>query len=305
MKFIENSLNELAIIKPIPTAEKPRLKQLKDIKAVIFDIYGTLLVSSSGDINQAEISGNNLKQALKESQIQFTDQAMEKDDKLIAGLLATFVKLIHQHQDNLRKQGTPYPEVDIRKVWDDLITHATKNHIIKPSKHPNVNLTKLTFVFELLSNKVWPMPDMKAIIEHFHQQGLPLGIVSNAQFYTPIMMNYFLTEKVADKETIVFFDPDLTVFSYKLLKAKPDTTIFAPMLKSLKTKYNISPGQSVFIGNDMYKDIYPASKLGMKTIFFAGDERSLRLRENQEEVKGLKPDAVITGLKQLTQIIGV
>ena len=301
MKFTESWLKKLTEIKPIPTAEKPRLVKLDNIKAVIFDIYGTLLVSSSGDINQAEISGNNLKRALRVANAQFTNPAMEQDDKLIADLLATFVKLIHRHQDHLREQGTPFPEVDIRKVWEDLFKYATENNIINTS--PNTDLTKLTFAFELLSNKVWPMPGMKKTIEHFHQKGLPLGIVSNAQFYTPIMMNYFLTKTVADADTIPYFDPELTVFSYKLLMAKPDTSIFQPMLKNLKTKYNISPEQSVFIGNDMYKDIYPASKMGMKTIFFAGDKRSLRLREDQEEVKGLKPDAVITKVEQLKQII--
>lgn len=301
MKFIENWLKNLTEIKPIPTAEKPRLKKLENIKAVIFDIYGTLLVSSSGDINQAEISGNNLKQALREANLQFTNPAMEQDDKLIADLLATFVKLIHRHQDKFREQGIPFPEVDIRKVWEDLIDYATKNNIL--CKNPDSDLTKLTFVFELLSNKVWPMPGMKEIINHFQWQGLPLGIVSNAQFYTPIMMNYFLTKEVDKADNITFFDPDLTVFSYKLLKAKPDTSIFEPMLKNLEAKYNILTEESVFIGNDMYKDIYPASKMGMKTIFFAGDKRSLRLREEQEEVKGVVPDAVITKLEQLKQII--
>ncbi len=301
MKYIENWLKQLTEIKPIPTAEKPRLKKLENIKAVIFDIYGTLLVSSSGDINQAEISGNNLKQALREANLPFIDPAMEQDDKRIADLLATFVKLIHRHQDELREQGAPFPEVDIRNVWEDLIEHATKNNTLR--KNTNSDLTKLTFVFELLSNKVWPMPGMKEIINHNYRQGLPLGIVSNAQFYTPIMMNYFLTKKVAIADTITFFDPDLTVFSYKLLLAKPDVSIFEPMLKNLEAKYNILPQESVFIGNDMYKDIYPASKMGMKTIFFAGDERSLRLRADQEEVKGLMPDAVITNLEQLKQII--
>jgi putative hydrolase of the HAD superfamily len=301
MKFIADWLKNLEELKPIPTAEKPRLKKLDDIKAVIFDIYGTLLVSSSGDINQAEISGNNLKRALREADFRFTDPNLEKDDKVVANLLATFVKLIHQHQDQHRESGIPFPEVDIRDVWKDLIDYATKNNILKAG--PQSDLIKLTFIFELLSNKVCPMPDMKKTIAYFHDTGYPLGIISNAQFYTPIMMNYFLTEKVEDAETITFFDPDLTVFSYKLLRAKPDTSIFEPMLKNLKLKYNISPEQAVFIGNDLYKDIYTASKSGMKTIFFAGDERSLRLRNDQEEVKGLKPDAVITNLEQLKQII--
>jgi hypothetical protein len=41
----------------------------------------------------------------------------------------------------------------------------------------------------------------------------------------------------------------------------------------------------------------------MKTVFFAGDERALRLREDKAEVNNVRPDAVITELMQLKQII--
>jgi putative hydrolase of the HAD superfamily len=41
----------------------------------------------------------------------------------------------------------------------------------------------------------------------------------------------------------------------------------------------------------------------MKTVLFAGDQRSLRLREDRTEVAGLIPDAIITELRQLPGII--
>jgi putative hydrolase of the HAD superfamily len=300
MEYIEKWLRELKEIIPLTTEEKPAISNPENIKAIIFDIYGTLLVSASGDIEQAEISGNNLKTALREAGYAFSDPAIESDDKLTADLLSRFVKLIHQHQETQHQNGTPFPEVDIRKVWEDLVEYAVKSKILVQEK--NADPVKLTFIFELLSNQVWPMPGMKEIIGYLHDKGYPLGIVSNAQFYTPVMMNFFLTNKINMGEEISYFDPELTVFSYKLLKAKPDKKIFEPVLRNLRHKFGIRPEESVFIGNDMYKDIYTANASGMKTIFFAGDKRSLRLRKNQPEVKGLKPDAVITELEQLKQI---
>ncbi len=300
MEYIEKWLRELKEIKPLVTEEKPDIKKLENIKAIIFDIYGTLLVSASGDIEQAEISGNNLKTALKEAGYVFTDAGMENDDKLTADLLARFVKLIHKHQDSHRNNGKPFPEVDIRKVWEDLVDFALTQKILKIEKASDP--VKLTFIFELLSNQVWPMPGMKDIISYLNKKGYPLGIVSNAQFYTPVMMNFFLSDKISSDENIRYFQPELSVFSYKLLKAKPDKSIFDSVLKNLESKYGIRPEESVFVGNDMYKDIYTANASGMKTIFFAGDKRSLRLRREQPEVEDLKPDAVITELKQLKQI---
>ena len=146
------------------------------------------------------------------------------------------------------------------------------------------------------------MPGMTEVIRYFCDLNYPLGIVSNAQYYTPVMMNYFLTRRINTDEAIEYFDPELTVFSYKLRKAKPDASIFDPVLDTLKAKYGIDAGQAAFVGNDMLKDIYPAAKRGMKTVFFAGDKRSLRLRADRAEVIGLEPDATITDLKQLKQI---
>lgn len=300
MEFIGKWLEELKEIKPLITEEQPAVEKLENVKAIIFDIYGTLLVSASGDIEQAEISGNNLKTAFRNAGVAFTDAGMENDDKLTADLLSRFVKLIHQHQERHRNNGKPFPEVDIRKVWADLIEYALTQKILK--KETDYDPVKLTFIFELLSNQVWPMPGMKEIIRYLNDKDYPLGIVSNAQFYTPVMMNYFLSGKISSDENIRYFDPDLTVFSYRLLKAKPDASVFEPVLNNLKKKYGIPPEEAVFVGNDMYKDIYTAGISGMKTIFFAGDKRSLRLRKEQPEVQGLKPDGVITELEQLKQI---
>ena len=300
MTFTKSWLDNLQEINPQPTNVKPNIKKLEHVNAIIFDIYGTLLISASGDIHQAEISDSILKTALRVADYKFVEPGMEKDDKLISDLLASFVKLIQTHQGRLHEQGIPFPEVDIREVWGDFLAYAIEENILR--KTPNSDPLKLTIIFELLSNRVWPMPNMKETINYLSAKGYPLGIVSNAQFYTPIMMNYFLSGNIVEGDIIENFIDNLSVFSFKLRKAKPDTAIFKPMLQSLKENYNILPGESVFIGNDMYKDIYPAKALGMKTVLFAGDKRSLRLREDIPEAAGLNPDAVITDLEQIKQI---
>jgi putative hydrolase of the HAD superfamily len=55
------------------------------------------------------------------------------------------------------------------------------------------------------------------------------------------------------------------------------------------------------VGNDMLKDIWPAARLGCKTALFAGDRRSLRLREDDERCRELEPDLVVDDLSQLAQ----
>ena len=53
----------------------------------------------------------------------------------------------------------------------------------------------------------------------------------------------------------------------------------------------------------MLNDIYPAAMCGMNTALFAGDARSLRLREDHPDCQGLSADLVITDLRQIPVLI--
>ncbi len=298
---IKNWLENLEKLHPQTTGFEPKLRQNNDdpkkIKAIIFDIYGTLLISSSGDVDQAYLSVDNMVTALRAG-----GYNMNENPENIAGfILKQLPEKIKLNHKELKQKGHSYPEIEIFKVWNNMLEEAQKAGLISLSG--NESAADCIFVFEVLSNKVFPMPGMKEVLSEIHKKGIPLGIVSNAQFYTPVLMNFFLSGKLTSELEIDLFDPDLSVFSFKELRGKPDVALFHKLIPALKNKYNIDPPEAVFVGNDMVKDIYTAHKAGLKTALFAGDERSLRLRENDERINGIEPDFIITELKQLLEII--
>ncbi len=296
---IKKWLDNTEKLKPIPTTFCPNLKtDSKDkIKAVIFDIYGTLLISSSGDIDQASLNKENMQAAMEAGGFDLDNCKPEVYSFLLDQLQ---VKIKEQH-DELRANGHPFPDVDIFKVWKAMFEVAQAKGLL--SLNGTESLADTIMVFEILSNRVYPMPGMKEVLIEIKKMGLPLGIVSNAQFYTPIIMNYFITGTFSTKQHIDLFEEDLSVYSFKELRAKPDTALFEKFIPVLKEKYNILPSETLFVGNDMLKDVYTATKEGLKTVLFAGDERSLRLREDDQRVRRLFPDFIINDLKQLTKIL--
>lgn len=296
---IKKWLDSSEQLQPIPTNFCANLKSdsSEKIKAVIFDIYGTLLISSSGDIDQASLNIENLCTAMEAGGFDVSVCSVTTCNFLLEQLQEQIKK---QHKE-LNSKGKPFPDVDIFKVWRGMFEAAQNKGLLKISG--NESWADTIMVFELLSNRVYPMPGMKKALLDIKEMGLPIGIVSNAQFYTPIIMNYFLTGNFSSNQHINFFDPELSVYSYKELRAKPDTALFDKLIPVLNNKYNIEPQETIFIGNDMLKDIYTAKQSGLRTVLFAGDERSLRLREDDERVKGLFPDFIINDLKQITSII--
>lgn len=298
---IKSWLENLEPLHPQTTGFKPKLtKNTTDdskIKAVIFDIYGTLLISSSGDVDQAYLSAENMERALQAGGYQL--------DKNPLDTAAFFIRLLPEkikaNHAQLKQKGHSYPEIDIFSVWDSMLEDAQNEGLISLSR--NESAADAIFVFEVLSNHVFPMPGMIEVLTKLHKKGIPLGIVSNAQFYTPILMNFFLSERLSSDLDIDLFDPDLSVFSFKELRGKPDVSLFNKFIPALKNKYDIQASEAVFVGNDMLKDIYTAKQAGLTTALFAGDERSLRLRKNDERVKDIEPDFIITELDQLLEII--
>lgn len=297
MDYIKSLLESLNEIKPIPTGVKSSYSVDRSIKAVIFDIYGTLLVSSSGDVDQAEMNIQNLEIALEASNIDIIDNKNESLEHILHDFEYT-INICHREA---KKNDVPFPEIDILSIWEIVLIHARRKKLIR--FNGDANIMRMTVVFEFLSNKVYPMPEMQKTILEIKKKSLPLGIVSNAQFYTPVLMNFFLNSVVSLKEQIGNFEHDLTVFSYKLGRGKPDTMLFEELIPTLKQKYNLKPEEVLFVGNDMLKDIFASSKVGFKTALFAGDKRSLRLRKDDSWVQDLKPDFIITDLKQILEIL--
>jgi putative hydrolase of the HAD superfamily len=99
------------------------------------------------------------------------------------------------------------------------------------------------------------------------------------------------------------FDPDLCAWSFQLLEAKPSPNLFCGVVERLQHQYGISPEETIYVGNDKLNDIWPATQLGLKTALFAGDQRSLRLREDDTRCSNLEPDLIITELSQLPNLI--
>jgi len=124
---------------------------------------------------------------------------------------------------------------------------------------------------------------------------LLLGIASNAQFYTPLLFPALTGQELSS----FGFRRELCGWSYRLGQAKPSEAIFRPVLEVLLSGFGISPAQVLYVGNDMLKDVRPAHDLGIRTVLFAGDQRSLRERRDEPLCRGLEPDAVITRLDQV------
>lgn len=267
-------------LSPIPTSLDQRGSLNKKIRCLLFDIYGTLFISGAGEISISKKDFKNkddLKKLLQQFGIKATLQAVLKN---------LFDAIEKSHEES-RSKGIDFPEVEIDKIWMSVI----KENCLTRAR-------EFAVLYELIVSPVYPMPHANELFAACKKVNFPMGIISNAQFYTKYLFDWFFCSA---PERLGFFS-DLIFYSFKSGYAKPSVFMFNLAADKLK-KMGIPADSVLYIGNDMLNDIYPAKKAGFKTALFAGDDRSLRIRKDNLKCTKINADLVITDLLQLQEYI--
>jgi len=265
---------------PLPTSLKPSGRLKADLRCVLFDIYGTLFISGSGDIGAAANAANRISQIAE----LLKKYGLPKDARALPD---EFHGAIAARHAELRNKGIDFPEVRIDRIWQQVLQIDDQETAMR-----------FALEFEWISNPAYPMPHLVDLLAACRKKQISMGIISNAQFYTPWLFRWFLNE---DPQGLGF-DSDLIFYSYCYETAKPSATLFEMAAGRLAGR-GIQPNAVLYLGNDMLNDIYPARNAGFQTALFAGDKRSLRLRAEDTRCRDLKPDLVVTDLGQLIRLI--
>jgi putative hydrolase of the HAD superfamily len=269
---------------------------LDGVSVVLFDVYGTLFVSASGDVatakhDQEDVGFDAALRAAFGSKV--APDWIER-----ARLL--YYRLVDSTHTKKRDSGVAHPEVDAEEIWRTLLDTLSRD-VGEPRVEsvPKSLARRCAVEHEVRSNPVWPMPHARQILDSMNTTPVRRGIVSNAQFYTPLLFNAFL----GGAPSRLGFEEELSTWSYQLGEAKPSVRMFMPILTHLREREGLAADNVVYVGNDMLNDVWTAGSVGCRTCLFAGDAGSLRLRNDNPQCRDIEPDIVITDLLQLSECV--
>ena len=127
----------------IGTDVAPDLKRIANIRAVIFDIYGTLVISGSGDVGSADSGGEDDRIAEA-----FAALGLQLDT--LPGV-AELHDQIRQLNNDRRTGNCPFPEVDIVDAWRRILRRQQYD--------PDTQtVVEVAAEYESRANPTWPMP---------------------------------------------------------------------------------------------------------------------------------------------------
>ena len=201
-------------MEPLPTGLSPGGDMRSPIQSVLFDVYGTLFISGSGDIGVSEGQSRPVKalQALKDA----FDLPWTADQ-----IPYQLIHAIREDHQQATSAGIAHPEVKIDAIWQKLLGWSDRDRI-----------RRLAETYETIVNPTFPMPGLDQVIRVLRNQGLTIGIISNAQFFTPHLFKRFLGAFPED----LGFAPELTIYSYACGCAKPDMSLFNTAARRLQRR---------------------------------------------------------------------
>lgn len=210
------------------------------IKGIIFDLYGTL-IDIDTDENLEEIY-RGISHLLTYNGIDLTPQEVR----------SRYWELLKLQKTQSREE---HHEMDVVAIWDAFLKNGG---MTDEAARRSLTVT-LSQLFRGISRKrLLLYPEVKRILASL-QPVYRLALVSDAQvcFALPEIRAVGLKE---------YFDP--VIISSNFGFRKPDTRLYQKALSSM----NLDPSEAIFVGNDMYRDIFGAQRAGLKTIFFESNQ---------------------------------
>lgn len=250
--------------------------------ALALDVYGTLLSSTTGEIGPGATWYGPEEPTESPGRTGGAGAFFPHDMK---ARLDDLVALEHERK---RAEGIPWPEVDAPALFATALD-------LDPD-----NGARACVAWECMANACSPMLGAKLFIENCAGAGLPLGIVSNAQFYTPMFIEEAFDAQLLASPAV--FDPALTFWSYETGRAKPDPWMFRELVRVLAGR-GIPAGRILYVGNDALNDCAAAGEAGLMTALFCGDGRSARFRPGDARVAANPPDTLALSWDEVWRLV--
>jgi putative hydrolase of the HAD superfamily len=239
-----------------------------NIKAILFDVNGTLI-----DI--------------------LTDEGMDEIYRSVSHFLTYEGIYLHRGEvrsqyyrlmkEQVKNRAEEHPEFDAVALWREFLERN-----VDPAGRPSQDRLQAMsrFLAEMYRgisrHRLALYPDVKSVLDELRSR-FSLAVVSDGQ-------SVWALPEMRATGIDGYFDP--IVISSDHGFRKPDPRLFQAALDRVGAKSE----ESLFVGNDMYRDVFGAARMGMKTVFLVSNQ-------GRRHMEGVAPDYIIYRFAELRQAV--
>lgn len=244
------------------------------IKAIAFDLWETLITEDADTARQQE--------RLRLARI---ERILGHEPARIESAYRALWRRCHEL----------YWSADLDVPCRRQIEHLLEGLAIDPASLDEATLAELERVYAHAALEILPRPVDGApeTLEALKQRELVIGLISNTG-RTPGYVLREILDRLGLARSI-----DVMVFSNEHGECKPRTSIFEQLRAGLGVAYE----EMMFIGDNLYVDVYGAQRCGMRGVHFIPPQRGMAVAPPVDHDMEIHPDATITSLGELPAVI--
>jgi FMN phosphatase YigB (HAD superfamily) len=290
-----------------PVKAKPYLEALEGVRAVTWNVYGTLLCLLNGELLWEHPEKFVTHLALDKTIQEFK---MWKAMTRKPGQPAEYMHLLFKNaltdlQLRAAPPGEKHPEPPADKIWENIVKKLLANeYTFDTSFYGSLDdyCRKIAYFYHASLQGTACYDGAVSALWHVRHAGKVQGIIADGQIFTAVQLARGLREQGAADGLDALLDKDVRAWSYEVNGRRPSERLFRAALAKLEAK-GIEAHETLHVGSSITKDVVPAKKLGMRTALFAGDKASLDASKAQLKDPETQPDVLLTDLRQMEQVI--
>lgn len=242
-----------------------------DLAAIAFDVNGTLIEIRTDD---------HLQDAFRAVGHYLTYQGIDLRRHHLSELY--FDRLKAQQ----RASPEVHPEFDGPGIWRSIVEDFASDYTraLPPQRLAELPLTLAEIYRGVTRRKLKLYPHVRSTLRILRQH-FPLAIVSDGQ-------STYARGELHKVGLTDFFDPIVVSGDHGF--RKPDRRLFQFALDGM----GVPAERTLYVGNDMHRDIFGAQEAGMRTVMYDSDQGT-------KEHNGCRPDHRITDFRDLLGIAGL
>jgi FMN phosphatase YigB (HAD superfamily) len=292
-----------------PVKARPHLHPMPEVRAVLWNVYGTLLAIPLGDLAfehpHAFIMSNALDKTIQE--FKMWGSMSRKPGQPSDYMQSIYTQILTEQKSVIggAAGGERYPEVVAERIWEAILKRLLqKDYKFDASFFGSLNeySKKVAYFFHASLQGTACYRGAAEALEHVKESGLLQGLLADGQCFTTVQLQRGLEAQEGESLDDLLTE-GLVVLSCDVRGRKPSERLFRQALTTLAER-GISPGEVLHVGSRMQQDLMPAKRLGMKTALFAGDRTSLQATTEQLKESASRPDVLLTELSQIAGVVG-
>ncbi|MCP4711652.1 MAG: HAD hydrolase-like protein [Planctomycetes bacterium] len=308
-QHVDRRLSQDQTPQVVPAVSEWKKCDFGGIRAVLWDVYGTIFGVEVGDLERSCLVKEPIEAAAAATIHEFSlgESLGELYGNMPAAiaLASGYLELIGESHRRSKGEGVEYPEVVIEEIWRMILLDCHKVGYRQVESEVVLDTAyRMAYFFDASLQRNFLYEGVEKVLSDLKEAGIKQGVISNAQFYTPIQMRRLLRKQLdrEDLELDEFFDEPLMLFSYELGFSKPNPGAFIRAIDILG-RQGIRAEEILYVGNDMLNDVWGAMQHGMKTVLFAVDRAQTVWRREDARCRDLSADGEVYRAEQIIELI--